>query len=205
MSAFVSAMDSRCLGENGALAITAAGVGEPLVALFFKLVRDLPDRDLDELMSAVEPSADLVVLAFQTRATRGMGKGEKKLFYELLARLARLDEHAVLATLKLVPHFGYWKDMLLLQEVSGMSEAVKAKALELMAEQLKEDDAELVAAEKEGRTPQLTLCAKFAPREGTHFDKKGGLGLASKLAKQLFGGANAPAAKRRYRQMLSSG
>jgi len=200
MSAFVSAMDSRCLGENGAPALTVAGVGDPIVSLFFKLVRDLPDCDLHELLSAVEQSADLVVLAFQTRATRGMGKGEKALFYKLLARL---DEHAVLATLKLIPHYGYWKDMLLLQEVSGMSEAVKAKALELMAEQLKEDDAELAAAEKEGRTPKLSLCGKFAPREGTHFDKKDGLGLASKLAKQLFGGANAPAAKRRYRQMLS--
>ena len=40
---FGEAMDSRSLGENGAPELTAKGVGEPLVALFFKLVRALDD------------------------------------------------------------------------------------------------------------------------------------------------------------------
>ena len=39
---FVATMDARRLGENGAPELSAAGVGEPLVALFFKLVRNLP-------------------------------------------------------------------------------------------------------------------------------------------------------------------
>ena len=82
-------MDSKTPGENGALEHSDAG--SPLVALFFKLVRSLPDDSLASLTAAVpaEPAelADLTVLAFQTRATRGMGKGEKDLKYKLLAAL----------------------------------------------------------------------------------------------------------------------
>ncbi|KAL1498685.1 hypothetical protein AB1Y20_013997 [Prymnesium parvum] len=206
-NAFVAAMDKRQLGENGAAELTAKGVGNALVALFFELVRSLSDASLATLTKAAlaEASdasayADLIVLAFQTRATRGMGKGEKALFYKLLALL---DEKAMLATLHLVPHFGYWKDFLLIQEVPSISAAIKSKALELMSEQLKSDSAELEAAEKEKRMPKLSLCAKYAPREGSHFDKKG-LGLAKKLSKALFGEANEAASKRKYRKLVSS-
>ena len=108
-SAFVAMMDSKTAGENGALEHSDAG--SPLVALFFKLVRSLPDDSLASLTAAVpaEPAslADLTVLAFQTRATRGMGKGKKDLFYKMLAAL---PVEAATATLHLVPHFGYWKD-----------------------------------------------------------------------------------------------
>ena len=96
---FIAAMDSRILGENGAPELPAKGVGEPLVALFFKLVRGMPEATLRELMAACTKAgsastyADLVVIAFHTRATRGMGKGEKDLFYQMLAKL---PEEAVL-------------------------------------------------------------------------------------------------------------
>ena len=136
---FIAAMDSRILGENGAPELTAKGVGEPLVALFFKLVRGMPEATLRELMAACTKAgsassyADVVVLAFQSRATRGMGKGEKDLFYRMLAKL---PEEAVLATLPLVPHFGYYKDYLLLMKTEGMSQAIKERALSLMAEAL---------------------------------------------------------------------
>ena len=68
---FVATMDARRLGENGAPELSAAGVGEPLVALFFKLVRNLPEASLEELMAAVDKkdTADLIVLAYQTRAS----------------------------------------------------------------------------------------------------------------------------------------
>ena len=204
--AFLSAMDYQLdchtLGENGAPELTAKGVGEPFVALFFKLVRGLPDATLSELMESCAKSAsgyaDLVVLAFQTRATRGMGKGEKALFYKMLANL---PEAAVLATLPLVPHFGYYKDYLLMMETEGMSQAIKERALSLMAEALRSDEKELEAAAQAKRTPNLTLAAKYAPREGCHFDK--GLGAAKKLAAALFGGANPAAARRKYRKLVS--
>jgi hypothetical protein len=47
------------------------------------------------------------------------------------------------------------------------------------------------------------LCAKFAPREGSHFDK-GGLGLATALALRLFSSANKAASQRKFRKLVSS-
>ena len=94
-----------------------------------------------------------------------MGKGEKLLFYKMLANL---PEEAVLATLPLVPHFGYYKDYLLMMETEGMSQAIKERALSLMAEALRSDLKELEAAAHAERTPKLTLAAKYAPREGCH-------------------------------------
>lgn len=191
-------MDSKTPGENGALEHSDAG--SPLVALFFKLVRSLPDDSLASLTAAVpaEPAslADLTVLAFQTRATRGMGKGEKDLFYKMLAAL---PVEAAMATLHLVPHFGYWKDYLLMQGVAGIDAAVKDKALSLLADQLLKDAAELEAAEKEARTPNLTLAGKYAPREGSAFD-----GLAKRLSRCLFGSKNDAASARKYRKLVAS-
>lgn len=193
-------MDSLGCGEKGAPEWSAKGVGDPLVALFFKLVRNLPDDTLAELMSAcddrsVEGLVDLVVLAFQTRATRGMGKGEKLLFYKMLAAL---PEAAVLATLPLLPHYGYYKDYLLLTEVEGMSATVKERALELVAEALKRDNDELAAAAVAKRTPKLSMVAKYAPREGTRF-----AAAAKRLAAVMFGEVNPAASRRKYRQLVS--
>ena len=89
-TAFIAAMDKahgRRLGENGTEELTAGGVGDALVALFFKLTRGAPAADLRELVAraraedgSAERLVDLFVLAYQTRATRGMGKGEKDIF-----------------------------------------------------------------------------------------------------------------------------
>merc|ERR1719353_1933383 len=86
-------------------------------------------------------------------------------------------------------------------EAEGMSQAIKERALSLMAEALLRDENELEAAAQAERTPTLTLAAKYAPREGCHFDK--GLGAAKKLAAALYGDANPAAARRKYRQMVS--
>jgi len=214
MSAFTSAMDAprtqmgtkHRIGENGSLELTAAGVGDSLVALFFKLTRGVYEQSIAELVAAciqeaagdANALADLVVLAFQTRATRGLGKGEKDATYALLRQL---DEDAVIATLKLMPLFGYWKDLLLI--VERASDKVAAAALAIYAEQLAADDAALkaAAADPEKRTPKLTLAAKWAPREGGSLDSK--LRLARKLAVAMFGSANLNASARKYRQLLS--
>ena len=127
-TAFIAAMDkalARQLGENGTEELTAGGVGDALVALFFKLTRGAPASDLRELVAraraedgSAERLVDLVVLAFQTRATRGMGKGEKDIFYALLLILAEVDPKAVEAILSLVPHYGYFKDWFALLEAA---------------------------------------------------------------------------------------
>jgi hypothetical protein len=52
-------------------------------------------------------------MAFQTRWCRG-GKAERKLFYVLLAYLYARFPTVVLGLLRLVPEYGYWKDLLTL-------------------------------------------------------------------------------------------
>ena len=126
----------------------------------------MPEATLSELMAACTKAgsastyADVVVLAFQTRATRGMGKGEKDLFYQMLAKL---PEEAVLATLPLVPHFGYYKDYLLMMKTEGVSLAIKERALSLMAEALLRDEKELEAAARTWPPASGWECAPPAP------------------------------------------
>ena len=210
MSAFVAAMDSRTVTDNGTPCVSDAGVASATVALFFKLVRNLDDNELTALFrlaasAAVTPEAkaDLYVLAWQTRATRGLGKGEKALFYKLQLALAeKWGPETVAALLDLVPHFGYYKDYLALLALKPDG-PLADKALTLYCEQLKEDETELARAAAEKRTPKLSLAAKFAPREGTSFDKAP-LKLARRFAKALFGGSNPASSARKYRKLVAS-
>ena len=151
-----------------------------------------------------EAKADLIVLAFQTRATRGHGKGEKELAYQLLKHCAKeFGEESVAAVLDLLPHYGYWKDLVHLLASDDCPRALADKSEELICEQLLADEAELAAATAEKRTPSLSLVAKYAPREGMKFDK-GPLRLAKRLAQRLFGSANPAASARKYRKLCSS-
>ena len=89
MSALVAALDYRAAlarGENGSLEHKTTGAD--LLDLFAKLVRGMPADALKDGVEKVKASAatpaelaDLVLLAWQTRATRNLGKGERELFY----------------------------------------------------------------------------------------------------------------------------
>ena len=208
--AFLNAMDSRITGANGALAL--ATTGSALLDLHQSLVRGLDHASLDRLFEAalkeateLDAKADLVVLAFMTRAARGEGKGEKALFYRLLHGVwTHLGIQTVVAVLPLVAHYGYWRDLLSICALPGVPAAIEARCLSLFAEALRADEIELAAAAAEGGlTPKLSLCGKWAPREHSAFDKKP-LCLAAKLAAALFGGANPSAARRKYRQLVAS-
>jgi len=100
-----------------------------------------------------------------------------------------------------VPHFGYWKDLMAILARSPPG-PVAERCLSLMCDQLEEDGAELTAANAEKRTPKLSLIGKYAPREGSAFDKAS-LKLANKLASRLFG-ANGAQAARKYRKLVAS-
>ena len=209
MAAFIQTMDAqRIMTTNGAACESTAGVGDNLVALFFKLVRGLDTGELKDLFAraaadakTAEARADLFVLAFQTRGCRGTGKGEKKLFYELLKQLSSaFGDEAVVACLSLVPHFGCFKDLMAILE-SKPSAAVEARCLELYANALREDEAELAKAKEQQRTPQLSLAGKYSPRENGHYDKS--VKASGRLTKALFG-SNEATAKRKYRKLVSS-
>jgi hypothetical protein len=211
MSAFIATMDlvdSRTVTSNGDACLKKTSSG--LLDLFFKLVRGLDAEELASLFSAAvteatkpEAKADLIVLAFQTRATRGHGKGEKELTYQLLKLCAKeFGEESVAAVLGLLPHYGYWKDLVHLLASDDCPRALADKSEELICQQLLADEAESSAATADKRIPSLSLVAKYAPREGTKFDK-GPLRLAQRLAQRLFGSANPAASARKYRKLCS--
>jgi hypothetical protein len=91
----------------------------------------------------------------------------------------------VLALIPLIPEYGYWKDLTLLiaevqQEMSSQANKqylpLQEQCYRVMADQLKED---LATYEKwkakgfpEEDKPKLSLCAKYAPKEGRSFDKQ---------------------------------
>ena len=216
-SPFIASCDamnkpSKTLTENGAPCL--ADAGDACVTLFFKTVRDLSSEALEELFAAAvaessdkpELIADLFVLAFHTRATRGMGKGEKDLAYSLLLLLAAphprgFGVEAVVATLPLLATYGYYKDYLAILERKPPA-PIAERCLSIMAEALKADEAELALAASEQRTPKLSLCGKWAPREGGKADKA--TGAVKALAKALYGDANAGRVQRKYRKLVAS-
>ena len=224
-NAFVAAMDAsgaamhnKVLGENGAPAHATSE--SPLVDLFFQLVRGLDENKLAQACDAVEAHAssagaagsnpdelaDLIVLAFQTRASRGVGKGEKALFLSMFLWLARRFPETCIALVPLIGDYGYMKDYTkLLEAIHEMREqgrgapeheALEAAIVDLMAETLKADACKLDRDEK----PQLSLMAKWLPREGKSCDKK--IGLVGRLGEALFPGQ--PDKKRKYRQLTST-
>jgi len=118
------------LGENCSPEFTAEGVGDLRVSLFFKLVRNIPDHDLAQLLQDVLKVArsiqgdtdselvcakkaafvaDAFIMAFQTRNCRG-GKGERDLFYKLILHLSKDFPNTVASLMSLVPTFGSYKD-----------------------------------------------------------------------------------------------
>ena len=204
-------------GENGHPALSAEALDNSLVALFYKIVRGLETDSLSALIdsvledarvsSDVEMVKNLFVMAFQTRWCRG-GKAERLLFYKFIAHLYKSFPEVVLALMHLIPRYGYWKDLLSLllecpqptarddgYDYSGMH----ARVWSLFADQLGIDLLELETALKEGRTPQISLCAKYAPSEGGGHSKA--LRADKEICKILFRGAADGCAK--YRRMLS--
>jgi hypothetical protein len=181
------------MGENEHAALSAQGLGDSLLALFDKLVRaggaldivrPLVDDVLEDarLHADVEMLKNLFVLAFQTRWCRG-GKAERMLFYTLLQILYARFPSAVLGLLRLIPKYGYWKDLLSLLVRCPLGaptlgtptdvdySPLHAEVWSLFAQQLDSDWTELQRARAENRTPQLSLCAKYAPSEGGQHSK----------------------------------
>ena len=182
-------------GENATAEYTAESVGEERVALFFALVRGISDESLQVLFNQclsnatdtnrAEVMADLFVMAFQTRDCRG-GKGERDIFYKLVQHLYERCPSTTMSVLSLISEYGYYKDFFRLIESSETNieyEQLRARLVELVASQLRADEAlvDSVAANGAGGAGgstladirrQVSMCGKYAPREGKHFAKK---------------------------------
>jgi hypothetical protein len=99
---------------------------------------------------AYEENAQLATqILFWVRDIRG-GQGERKVFKELLKDLASIDPQVVQKLIPLVPEFGRWDDLLILEDTS-----VWDNVLDSFRQQL---DKDLKA--KEG---QISLLAKWLP------------------------------------------
>ena len=169
----------RRRGENGHAELTAEGLGDPLLALFDKTVRGLDEARISSFVADIiaeartkgdaEPLKNLFVLAFQTRWCRG-GKGERKIFYHLLVVLYERYAAVVVDLVQLIPTYGCWKDLLnlLLECKHGNVDyaPLRHKVWNMFARQLKADEEELAAATRQGRSPKLSLAAKYAPSQG---------------------------------------
>ena len=141
------------------------GTGSALVDLSVLLVRGGWSEQLETLfLKALETSEDdAFVLAFQTRDIRG-GKGERKLFTQMVSVLLTHRHRLMFSLLDLIPEYGCWRDMYELP-------SVRDEVMWLMARQLEKD------AASEGKK---SLCAKWAPREGKNTP------MAKYLAAHLF-------------------
>ena len=188
---------TRNLGENGCPQYSDNGVDDPRVALFNALVRKCEFYRVNSFVmeiiklwkekNDIQILVDLFVLPFQTRAIRGPGKGERDLFYFMLISLNMHFPLIVNQLLENIPFYGSFKDYVRLMEVIEEQQngsCMYDRCIELIANHLMEDNKAYDNAISNGTTPQISLCAKWAPREGKHFDKK--LQIVSKLCAKMF-------------------
>jgi hypothetical protein len=146
--------------------------GDPRVDLSVVAVRGATNEQIKPLMKALLENEgdskyeDAFVLAFQTRNIRG-GKGERDVAYMMFSMLLKYTPYMI-EMLDLIPHFGCWRDLFTLASAllnpTSESEAVrylpiKNAVVHLAITQLRKD---LATEEKK----PISLCAKWAPREG---------------------------------------
>lgn len=182
-----------------------SSTGDPRLDLSVKCVRNAATADLEATLKAVlaigtqQALEDAFVLAFHARNIRG-GKGERKVFYDLFTCLCFVKPELVKAVLDLVPHYGCWQDILVLEqslvtaavgELSLPAFALRDDILNLYVKQLQDDSTNV--------TGTLSLAAKWAPREGSKHAN-----AAKALAFKLFPLVPSHSAKmRRYRQFVA--
>lgn len=195
----------RTTGTKGSDVFTSTG--DPRLDLSVRLVRGadattVRDGLLDILALArveeggLQALEDAFVLAFHTRAVRG-GKGERTLFNTLMEGLNAEHPAICRAVADLIPKFGSWRDVFVLAG-EFLGTAFSGVLMNLAATQLRADAAIAADASKAGES--ISLCAKWAPREGKHGDD-----LARRLAKLLTSGEDIKASVRmsNYRRLVA--
>ena len=163
--------------------------GDALVDLSVRLVRGGWSAELAELFEkALESSEeDAFVLAFQTRDIRG-GKGERKLFGEMVEVLLKKRPDLMIGLLDLIPEYGCWRDL-----YTEHFHGYRPDVVDLVISQLKKDSA-VAAADPEA---SISLCAKWAPREGKNTQG------AKAMAAQLFPEERLSERLKRYRHLVA--
>ena len=190
-------------GVKGSNVYTSTGVGDARVALSTQLVRGASAASIAKQVKALlssgsnEEIIDTITMAFHARDVRG-GKGERRIFYDMLSAVHEVKPSLAEAVLNLVPEYGSWDDMFTLaKEIPGLKEAALSEAgMQLAVDEIKLDL---------GPEASISLLAKWAPREG-----KAGDALARDFAHHLFspaspgkGGVKHSAIMTAYRKRLA--
>jgi hypothetical protein len=162
---------TKQFGENACPEFTNSGVGSKILALS-QMVRGADPEQVKsmckEVMSSGSPQEirDLVVLWAQIRDCRG-GKGEKALSFCIWLAIHNTYPKLAIQLLEYFPFYGYWKDLLLIDELAlktelgPTSKQIHQAVLHVILTQVKEDI----------KTGTTSLVWKYLPREGSHFDK----------------------------------
>lgn len=135
---------------------------------------------------------DLCVLMFYARAFRGdSGLGDREIFRRLFLHLYAVRPAVALAVAPLIPAYGSWRDVFSIAAIAPR--ALRTALLTLAIEEMCVD-----RAIPDGEP--ISLCAKWAPREGKAF-----CGLAYEMADLLTPYPHIPVATRRaqYRRLVA--
>ncbi len=194
--AFVQAMNQIKQGVNGADVYTTTS--DERVDLFTMLTRYLEPSYMEKCIQAIylswdpEKILDLWVMAFQTRDIRG-GKGERKLFYQLITILAEVDIVLTAKMITLIPEYGCWRD---LWEIYSSVPLLHQPILDLV----KKEYLKNVQYYRLDQPSKMNLLPKWLPREKS----KTYPGLARAIASHIFPEQSVRHALIVYRLMCSA-
>lgn len=164
---------SQTKGIKGADVYTTTG--DPLLDLSVGCVRGAEvsrlQTGLQKCLGSPTALEDAAVLTFHCRNIRG-GKGERDVFQALFAALHDHDEELADKLLNQIPHFGCWDDLV---QMTSRTPDLVPKILDAFEAQLNQDIQDVAKS-----AASISLCAKWAPREGRNRS------LTSLLAKRLF-------------------
>ena len=190
--------DDKTLGWNGAVEYTREGIENDMVAFFYKLVRGLSREEIFEYVKSITETRDtkklvnLVVLTFQTRATRGVGKGERKLFYDMFMAVQKyMGNNVVMELSHLIPKYGYYKDYLYIMTDPLCSVELYNRCINILCDQIALDYTNFMKKE------EVSILAKYMPREKGEFSK-----IAVEISDKMFEGQKFQKLKK-YRKMIS--
>ncbi|OQV15405.1 hypothetical protein BV898_10415 [Hypsibius exemplaris] len=200
--------DERTLTENAAGAFASSG--DKCLDFFATVVRDTSvETVLQGFLDAWNEDPEKAVkLLLNLRDIRG-GKGEKKVSLVLLYALSCWKPLTYLANLQRFLQVGCYKDLLFMAELAVRCSAGAIDRFQRLAEldddgtiELKIIACQLLNDEKDLRTnakASISLCAKWAPTEGTHYDRQP-LRFSRKITKAMGGDLK----KKDYRKRLSA-
>jgi len=199
------------VGENGAptysmhnmAGTTNTELQGALVAAFNGMLRNTPESRVYQLMDNVLKAAKFAGGSFESSAVadlfvtwaqcrdRNDGKGERAVSYHMFMSLYDYFPQTTFDLLSQYPKLGYWKDLSQLYLLAHQTKngpkwnAFKRNIVCCFTNQLTKDADEL---ERNSHSTNVSLCAKYVPKEGRSFDKKTKItkAIASQLFPELF-------------------